>query len=56
MNISDSGSYTLDAVYFPKFQLEVKYADSLDSTSYVRNYYFKIDMGDENYILVVLPK
>ena len=31
-------------------------ADSLDSTSYVRNYYFKIDMGDENYMFVVLPK
>lgn len=31
-------------------------ADSLDSPKQVGDYYFKLDMGDENYMLVVLPK
>lgn len=31
-------------------------ADSMDGRNQVGDYYFKLDMGDENYMLVVLPK
>lgn len=31
-------------------------ADSMDVPNQVGDYYFKLDMGDENYMLVVLPK
>ena len=31
-------------------------ADSMDGPNQVGDYYFKLDMGDENYMLVVLPK
>ena len=31
-------------------------ADSMDSPNQVGDYYFKLDMGDENYMFVVLPK
>lgn len=31
-------------------------ADSMDGANQVGDYYFKLDMGDENYMLVVLPK
>ena len=31
-------------------------ADSMDGTNQVGDYYFKLDMGDENYMFVVLPK
>lgn len=31
-------------------------ADSMDGPNQVGDYYFKLDMGDENYMFVVLPK
>lgn len=31
-------------------------ADSMDGPNQVGVYYFKLDIGDENYMLVVLPK
>lgn len=31
-------------------------ADSMDRPNQVGDYYFKLDMGDENYMFVVLPK
>lgn len=30
--------------------------DSMDGPNQVGDYYFKLDMGDENYMFVVLPK